>query len=96
MICWWEDDGQTDLDADEVSGGPNSHYSLTQAQKNFADHGHMYDEGQAIQVVEKPSTARRELMDYLASIGRVPDQADPTRLGELLSAEDRHVRSVGR
>ena len=96
VICWWEDDGQTDQDADEVRGVPNSHYSLTQAQKNFANHGHMYDQDQGIQAVEQPSSARRELMDYLDSIARDPAQADPTRLGALLSAEDRHVRSVGR
>jgi hypothetical protein len=29
-ICWWEDDGQDDLEADEVWGGPNGDYSLTQ------------------------------------------------------------------
>jgi hypothetical protein len=29
-ICFWEDDGQDDKDADKVCGGPNSDYSLTQ------------------------------------------------------------------
>jgi Cysteine-rich CPCC len=96
VICWWEDDGQTDTDADEVRGGPNSHYSLTLAKKNFADHGHMYGKDDAIQVVVQPSSARRALMNYLDSIHFDPVRADPTRLGELLSAEDRHVRSVGR
>lgn len=96
VICWWEDDGQTDQDADEARGGPNSHYSLAQAQQNFADHGHMYDESQGIQVVEQPSSTRRELMDYLVSFGRDPTRADPTRLGDLLSAEDRHRRGIGR
>lgn len=28
-ICFWQDDGQDDVDADEVKGGPNSNYSLT-------------------------------------------------------------------
>lgn len=28
-ICFWEDDGQDDEDADKVFGGPNSNYSLT-------------------------------------------------------------------
>ncbi|AXP81603.1 hypothetical protein CJ739_2530 [Mariniflexile rhizosphaerae] len=28
-ICFWEDDGQDDQDADKVYGGPNSDYSLT-------------------------------------------------------------------
>jgi hypothetical protein len=34
-VCFWEDDGQSDSDADEVRGGPNTDLSLTQARKNF-------------------------------------------------------------
>jgi hypothetical protein len=92
VICWWEDDGQNDQDAGEVRGGPNSDYSLTDARKNFADHGHMYDEGQGIQVVEQPSAARRELVDYLRSIDFDPQRSDAKRLGELL----RNVRNTRR
>lgn len=29
-ICFWEDDGQDDIDADKIYGGPNDKYSLTQ------------------------------------------------------------------
>jgi hypothetical protein len=35
-VCWWEDDGQDDHDADEVRGGPNGSLSLVQARLNFA------------------------------------------------------------
>jgi hypothetical protein len=35
-VCFWEDDGQTDDDADEVYGGPNQDLSLTKARANFA------------------------------------------------------------
>jgi Cysteine-rich CPCC len=35
-VCFWEDDGQDDHDADEVRGGPNSELSLTQARHNYA------------------------------------------------------------
>jgi hypothetical protein len=39
-ICHWEDDGQDDLPystlgPDEVAGGPNGNYSLTEARSNF-------------------------------------------------------------
>jgi hypothetical protein len=34
-VCFWEDDGQDDHDADEVRGGPNKDLSLTQARRNF-------------------------------------------------------------
>jgi len=35
-VCFWEDDGQDDHDADVVRGGPNYSLSLTQARTNFA------------------------------------------------------------
>jgi Cysteine-rich CPCC len=34
-VCFWEDDGQDDHDADEVRGGPNRALSLTVARANF-------------------------------------------------------------
>lgn len=38
-VCWWEDDGQDDQDADTVRGGPNGFLSLTQARENFVKYG---------------------------------------------------------
>jgi len=34
-VCYWEDDGQDDKDADVVRGGPNGKLSLAQARANF-------------------------------------------------------------
>jgi hypothetical protein len=34
-VCFWEDDGQDEHDADEVRGGPNYSLSLTAARRNF-------------------------------------------------------------
>jgi Cysteine-rich CPCC len=39
QVCYWEDDGQDDHDADEVRGGPNYELSLTQARQNFREFG---------------------------------------------------------
>ena len=36
-LCGWEDDDQDDATADEVWGGPNRDYSLTEARRNFID-----------------------------------------------------------
>ena len=41
-LCSWEDDGQDDLNANEVLGGPNGDYSLTEARKNFKENLTMY------------------------------------------------------
>jgi hypothetical protein len=35
-VCFWEDDGQDDHDADRVRGGPNRGLSLSMARDNFA------------------------------------------------------------
>lgn len=38
-VCFWEDDGQDDHDADTVRGGPNGDLSLTAARLNYRDFG---------------------------------------------------------
>jgi hypothetical protein len=38
-VCFWEDDGQDDDDADEIRGGPNGDLSLTGARENFGQYG---------------------------------------------------------
>jgi len=38
-VCFWEDDGQDDHDADVVRGGPNYSLSLTDARRNFEMYG---------------------------------------------------------
>jgi hypothetical protein len=38
-ICWWEDDGQDNDDANVVRSGPNSNVSLTRARISFLTHG---------------------------------------------------------
>ncbi len=34
-VCFWEDDGQDDADADVIRGGPNGDLSLTAARQNY-------------------------------------------------------------
>ncbi|WP_353937527.1 CPCC family cysteine-rich protein [Sinorhizobium meliloti] len=38
-ICFWQDDGQDDADANDVRGGPNGCLSLTTARANYAAFG---------------------------------------------------------
>lgn len=45
-LCNWEDDGQDDPNADEVFGGPNKDYSLTQARHNFCTYLVKYNSGE--------------------------------------------------
>lgn len=41
-VCWWEDDGQDNHNADTAYGGPNYGISLTQARYNYLTQG-IYD-----------------------------------------------------
>ena len=38
-VCFWQDDGQGDENADEVWGGPNRDISLTEARANYRTFG---------------------------------------------------------
>jgi uncharacterized protein (TIGR02996 family) len=39
QVCFWQDDGQDDYDADSVRGGPNGIISLTLARANYRQFG---------------------------------------------------------
>ncbi|MBX3187729.1 MAG: hypothetical protein KF819_11965 [Labilithrix sp.] len=60
-VCFWEDDGQDDTDADLERGGPNT-VSLTQARKNFVAFG-ACDE-RCKEHVRKPTAEEVELVAY--------------------------------
>jgi hypothetical protein len=38
-VCFWEDDGQDDYDADVVRGGPNGALSLVEGRENYRRFG---------------------------------------------------------
>jgi len=41
QVCFWEDDGQDEADADIALGGPNGALSLRDGQANFKQFGAM-------------------------------------------------------
>jgi len=51
-VCFWEDDGQDDHDAEVVRGGPNGELSLAGARKNYAAFG--ASDRRSLQHVRKP------------------------------------------
>ena len=91
-ICWWEDDGQDDHNADQILGVPNSHYSLTRARSNVRDHGDMYDPGHGIAVLLQPSEARRLLMEHVQRLweGTIAFREDQLR--QLVDAQRESYR----
>jgi hypothetical protein len=86
-VCWWQDDGQDDTNADAVLGGPNGDYSLSKARQNVFDHGDMYDPGEGIAVVEAPSAARQELMAFALTLRSSCTPADEATLHRLIAAQ---------
>ena len=86
-VCWWEDDGQDDADADLVRGGPNGHYSLTRARANTRDHGDMYDPGAGIAAVRAPTAERLSLLDFARQMWSGTAAVDEHRLQRLIEAQ---------
>ena len=52
VLCNWEDDGQEDPHANEVWGGPNADYSLTEARNYFKSFYIMYSEGRDLRLIK--------------------------------------------
>jgi hypothetical protein len=53
-VCFWEDDGQDEHDADLVKGGPNKALSLNEARANYKHFGASSED--RITYVRPPST----------------------------------------
>jgi len=65
ILCNWEDDGQDDPYADEVWGGPNGDYSLTEARKNYMENHTMYRDKKNSQIqTDEILKIYRELVEY--------------------------------
>lgn len=54
-VCWWEDDGQEDIDAAEVRLTVNGQLSLQQAREHYAAIGASHP--RFLPFVRKPATA---------------------------------------
>lgn len=60
-VCFWEDDGQDEHDADVVRGGPNGTLSLTWARANYGELGAC--EARAVPHVRAPTPEERPDQD---------------------------------
>ena len=84
-VCWWEDDGQDEENLEEVWGGPNRHYSLQHARRNFIRHGHIYDPGTGPEFVENPSEEREAVLHYIGEVRLAKLPLDAAMLNTLIS-----------
>jgi hypothetical protein len=66
-LCNWEDDGQDDETAEEVWGGSNSDYSLSEARRNFKLHRVMYEPGRDQRMTKQDSELEYETKGELVA-----------------------------
>lgn len=69
-VCWWEDDGQDNNDADFVRGGPNYRLSLTQARVNFLVHGISDPDRDDLRACQVPPTKYARGREFALSASR--------------------------
>jgi len=87
-LCDWEDDGQDDPYADQVWGGPNQDYSLTQARQNFRNHYSMYEYKQIILTqTDKEIQTKKSLIHAFKQLEASDDQSAPYIWQEIYSFE---------
>jgi hypothetical protein len=95
-LCWWEDDGQDDIDADKVRGGPNHHYSLTEARSNFEQYLVMYPPDQDTRVggadSEKVRKLKRDLITIFDTMMSEPSSEELNNLWQEVDRIERALR----
>lgn len=81
-ICWWEDDGQDDHNADLVLGGPNASFSLTEARAMFRQNAAQYPDDRTMLSLEclrafnpeaEPMDGGNILLDDANEANKLPD-----------------------
>jgi hypothetical protein len=96
-ICWWEDDGQDDPNADKVFGGPNHDYSLTDARKNFEAYLVMYPPDRDRRIggadSEELRAIKRDLIEVFSQMLAKPSNEE---LNELWGKVKRLERNLSR
>ena len=87
VLCNWEDDGQDDLDANLVIGGPNSDYSLTEARENFRKYLVMYSPDRDMRITgydtKEEATVKKELIEVYNEIMKEKNSIQLDKLWNL-------------
>ena len=89
-LCNWEDDGQGDLDANEVWGGPNGSYSLSEARENFKKFRTMYHPDDS-KINRRESFAvlevKEKLIEAYSKLNTVPQELKERAVNEIFKLE---------
>lgn len=95
-LCSWENDGQDDAHADEVWGGPNHGYSLTEARLNFERFLVMYPPAEDTRVGGADSPRVKEIkqaiVDAFDEMMREPTQEELNSLWHTIEDNEKALR----
>ena len=88
FLCNWEDDGQDDPNADEIRGGPNHGYSLSEARLNFQEYLVMYPPDQDSRIggpdSEPAREVKREIIDAFDKMLAEPSSQEINTLWKVI------------
>ncbi|HEX7286956.1 MAG TPA: CPCC family cysteine-rich protein [Candidatus Angelobacter sp.] len=83
-LCWWEDDGVDDNEADEEQHGPNAGYSLNEARMNFQVFGVMFPQDNDPRIGgPDDETTRATKAQLIGAFSAMVDEPPSDRLNEL-------------
>jgi hypothetical protein len=95
MICGWEDDGQDDPHANEIWGGPNGDYSLSEARKNFIQYLTMYRPGdESDETNVKKVSLKREVIGAYERMAKTEDSEELGILKKQITELERKLSAV--
>ncbi len=96
-LCWWEDDGQDDQNADESRGGPNHGWSLSDARLNFEQYLVMYIPEFDRRIGGPDCTEEREAKKRLIeAFDAITDCSTPEELNKLWKVVDEEEHNMER
>ena len=94
-LCNWEDDGQDDPHANEVWGGPNGPYSLSQARHNFQRFFVMFEPVRDRRLGGPDSNLQVQAKrDMIAAFDAMPSAMDESALAKLWEAVERALLTL--
>jgi hypothetical protein len=96
-LCWWEDDGTDDEEAEEVKSGPNHSYSLAEARENFTRYLVKYPPDRDRRIDGPDSDEVREVKRHLIEVfDRMLEEPSAEELDALWKEVARHERALKR
>lgn len=97
ILCWWEDDGQGEDEADVVRGGPNGDLSLTVARANFEDHLAIYPIGHDTRIggadTREEVIAKRAIVEGVQRIRRGVAEEQTDNIWAQIEAAERVLQA---